>query len=93
MVARRTGNEAPFAICNNNIGTSIIEKDFLIKAKANYSCYLYSLDLLLPVDMNVAKYYVPRSDYGIGWIYYVIHSCAGWMLVALFLAALTGLIK
>ena len=59
-----------------------------------YYPFWYSLDLFLPfIDLQSAKVWIPRSDCWFRLWYMRIHTLAGWMLVPIGLAALTGLIK
>jgi hypothetical protein len=59
-----------------------------------YSPLAYSLDLYLPfLDLRADDAWQPRPDYVFGWRYLRLHTLAGWTLIPIGLAALTGLIK
>ena len=54
--------------------------------------FLYSLDVFVPLlQLHQTKYWLPGS--WLLWSYFALHSLAGWVLTALFLAALTGLLR
>ncbi len=59
-----------------------------------YNAFLYSLDLFLPiVDLHAESAWMPRKDYVLGQWYLACHVLFGWILVTLFVAALTGFVK
>jgi uncharacterized protein YjbI with pentapeptide repeats len=61
---------------------------------ARYSPFWYSLDLFAPgIDLQAAKVWTPREDWGFGRNYARVHRILGWILVPIWLAAATGLIK
>lgn len=61
---------------------------------AEYGRFWYSLELFLPVvDLGVAKAWKPKVSYPHLRTYARIHQLAGWVLIPVTLAALTGVIK
>jgi hypothetical protein len=59
-----------------------------------YSRLWYSLELFLPVvDLGVAKNWKPKESFPGLRTYARIHQLAGWVLIPVTLAALTGVIK
>jgi hypothetical protein len=65
------------------------ESPFLNKALERS---IFSLDLLIPaLDLRYEAMWMPKQLYGLA--YAVIHSILGWVLIALLLAWLTGVIK
>lgn len=56
-----------------------------------YNPYWYSLDLLSPIDLGVSKRW--RAKGAILRNYAQVHRVAGWILVPLIAAAITGIIK
>ena len=55
---------------------------------------VYSLDLLVPaLNLRYEAMWVPKSGWLLGWIYATFHSILGWILIALFISWLTGVIK
>jgi len=58
---------------------------------ATYSRFWYSLELFLPVvDLGVAKSWRPKNENRHLLAYARIHQLAGWVLIPVALAALTG---
>jgi len=61
---------------------------------SDYSGAWYSLELFLPiVDLGVAKEWRPKSDSKWRVAYARVHQMAGWVLVPVALAAITGVVK
>jgi len=61
---------------------------------AAYSPLWYSLELFLPVvDLGMAKEWRPESSAGWRVVYARFHQLAGWVLVPVALAAVTGAFK
>ena len=59
-----------------------------------YSAFLYSLDVFAPIiDLKAKSRWVPKSHKGAIWVYFVIHTIAGLLLVPIGLAAVTGILK
>jgi hypothetical protein len=58
-----------------------------------YNSFWYSLDLLSPIDLGIAKKWRPGESRR--WMrgYAQIHRILGWLLIPLILAAITGIIK
>jgi hypothetical protein len=55
---------------------------------------VYSIDLFIPaLNLRYEAMWVPESRSLGGWIYATIHSIVGWILIALFVSWLTGVIK
>lgn len=55
---------------------------------------VYSLDLLVPaLNLRYEAMWVPESGWLLGWLYATLHSILGWILIALFITWLTGVIK
>lgn len=66
------------------------EKD----AGSIYSPFWYSFELFVPViDVGVAKKWHPKPEYGLLTNYARLHEIAGWILVPVILATITGLTK
>jgi hypothetical protein len=60
----------------------------------SYSEFWYSLELFLPVvDLGMAKSWRPEESRKSICTYARIHQLAGWILIPVFLAAVTGVIK
>jgi hypothetical protein len=58
-----------------------------------YSCFWFSVDAFLPaVDLGMAKQWLPRQDRWFACNYMRVMHIAGWILVPVGLAALTGLV-
>ena len=59
-----------------------------------YSPFWYSVDLLVPViDLHATHVWMPRHDRPFAQIYMRVHRLAGWFLIPIGVAAVTGLIK
>jgi len=56
-----------------------------------YNPFWYSLDLLSPVDLGISKKWRPKNS--LLRTYGQIHRVAGWILIPLIAAAITGIIK
>ena len=82
MVQRRIGHEAD----------SLIAYQSNTVRHLHYDPVLYSLDLLLPVDLGVAKHWEPNPDWRIGWYYSKFHMICGWVLISILVAKFTGII-
>jgi len=55
---------------------------------------VYSLDLLIPaLNLRYEAMWVPDSGWLPGWMYATAHSIVGWIVIALFISWLTGVIK
>lgn len=78
-------------------GTAIFRPEFMEhEDKATdtwYNSFWFSLDLLSPIDLGVSKKWRPKENKR--WIrnYAQVHRVAGWILIPLILAAITGVIK
>jgi hypothetical protein len=86
-VSTRAGYASP-------VITEIISKNdqrIIEEGRKNYSLFIYPLDLFLPVDLEMAKYYEP--DFLVGKIYARFLLIAGWVLIAALAAAYTGLFE
>jgi hypothetical protein len=63
-------------------------------ANHKYNALLYSLDVFAPiVDLKADSVWAPKSDKRCIWIYFVIHRLAGFLLVPIGIAAVTGIVK
>ena len=61
--------------------------------KQNYSRFWYSLDVLAPaIELGADKAWQPNPDWWFGRNYAYIHRIAGWILIPLILAAITGIV-
>jgi uncharacterized protein YjbI with pentapeptide repeats len=61
------------------------------KAKEHYCWYWYTIDLMLPVDLEMAKYYEPKV---LGArVYFHLLPLFGWVIIAALAASLTGLFE
>ncbi len=59
-----------------------------------YSPFWYSIDVLLPVlDLESEKVWTPKPSYRLGLLYLRFQTIAGWILIPIGLASLTGIIK
>jgi hypothetical protein len=59
-----------------------------------YSAFLYSLDLLLPiVDLQSANTWTPKPEAHLARRYLPVHVIAGWILATILAATLTGILK
>ena len=60
----------------------------------NYSAFIYSLDLLLPIiDLQSVSVWRPKPDSRLARRYLPIHVISGWILATILAATLTGLLK
>jgi uncharacterized protein YjbI with pentapeptide repeats len=73
--------------------TSLLRIDSKKIIEPNYDPVMYSLDLLLPIDLGVAKQWEPNPEWRFGWYYSKIQIMMGWLFITVLLAALTGIIK
>jgi hypothetical protein len=65
-----------------------------VEKPSDYSGAWYSLELFLPiVDLGVAKEWRPKSDSKWRVAYARAHQMAGWVLIPVTLAAITGVVK
>jgi hypothetical protein len=74
------------------------EKEKKAEEKASsktFSSVLYSLDTFLPaVDLKYAdEWSLKRDNHPRAWLYLRLHTIAGWILVPIALAAISGLLK
>jgi hypothetical protein len=53
----------------------------------------YSIDLFLPIDLGMAKYWEPKPERCLAWNYSKIQMIMGWALITLLVAAAIGIIK
>ena len=67
------------------------DKVFEEKGLEHFSWFWYTIDLLLPVDLDMAKYYEPK--FALARLYFHILPMAGWVIIAALAAALTGLFE
>lgn len=93
---RRPERSVIFALVLVAFGGIIFRRNRMDHADAEdkdewYSRFWYSLDLLWPIDLGVSKKWRPISP--ILRNYAQIHRVAGWILIPLILAAITGIIK
>jgi hypothetical protein len=59
-----------------------------------YSAFWYSLDLLLPIiELGAASAWRPKQDWWFGRTYAPLQRIAGWIVLPLILAAITGIIQ
>ena len=59
-----------------------------------YSPLMYSLDLFLPiVDLRAANIWEPKESRRLARLYLTFHVIAGWALITIFVAAITGIVK
>jgi uncharacterized protein YjbI with pentapeptide repeats len=62
--------------------------------RPHYNRFWYSLGLFLPVvDLKTSEVWGPKKEYRFLRNYLRVHILLGWILVPIFLAAITGLIK
>ena len=67
------------------------DKVFEEKGKEHYCPYWYTLDLMLPVDLEMAKYYEPKGLWAR--VYFHLLPLGGWVIIAALAASLTGLFE
>lgn len=61
--------------------------------KKHYSSFWYSLDVLAPaIELGADKAWQPNPEWWFGRTYSYVHRIAGWILLPLILAALTGIV-
>jgi len=91
MVAKKTSTQAVYA--NPALTGLYGEKDKILEEKGweHYSWFWYTIDLMLPVDLEVAKYYEPK--YILAWWYARGLPLVGWIIIAALAASLTGLFE
>jgi hypothetical protein len=59
-----------------------------------YSPLLYSLDVFAPfIDLKADSMWTPKSNRRWIWFYFVIHRLAGFLLIPIGIAAVTGIVK
>jgi hypothetical protein len=58
-----------------------------------YDRFWYSIDLFLPIDLGVSKYWEPNHGRILVWHYSKIQMILGWVLVSILIAAAIGVIK
>jgi len=59
-----------------------------------YSPIMYSLDLFLPiVDLRAASIWEPKESRRLAQVYLMFHVIAGWVLITIFVTAITGIVK
>jgi hypothetical protein len=62
--------------------------------KQHYHPFWYSLDLLVPaIDLEAAKTWMPRRDSTFRYHYAHVQRIAGWILIPIGLAAVTGITR
>lgn len=91
MVPKEASARAGYA---SPVITETISKNnqrIIEEGRKYYSLFIYPLDLFLPVDLEMAKYYEP--DFLVGKIYARFLIIAGWVLIAALAAAYTGLFE
>jgi hypothetical protein len=82
-----TGNETNGSIWNKRRQTAL-------RSEANFNPFWYSVDLFAPViDLGSAKEWTPKTHERWVWRYFYFHRLAGWVLIPIILAAITGIIK
>ncbi len=86
MVPKTRSDEAVFTISNKN-------DELIRQSEKHYDPILYSLDLFLPIDLGIAKYWEPKSECNLKRYYAKFQIIMGWVLITLLLASLTGIIK
>lgn len=60
----------------------------------HYNPVWYSLDLFVPlVDLQTAKYWMPKQNRGFARNYIRLHTILGWLLIPIGVAAWTGIIR
>jgi hypothetical protein len=63
-------------------------------AQKVFERFVYSVDLFIPaLNLRYEAMWVPQARWLPGWIYATAHSIVGWILIALFISWLTGVIK
>ena len=61
--------------------------------REDYSGFWYTLDLFIPiVNLQTANEWRPKENRSLALIYMRLHTLAGWILIPLGLAALTGIV-
>jgi hypothetical protein len=96
---KRPSNSVYIAIALVGIGMWIFPPKHMkpqddTKKAPPYSRFWYSLDLLAPViDLGVASVWEPKQSWWFGRNYAQLQRIAGWILLPLILAAITGLIQ
>jgi hypothetical protein len=59
-----------------------------------YSPIMYSLDLFLPiVDLRAASIWEPGQSRRLAQVYLMFHVIAGWVLITIFVTAITGIVS
>jgi hypothetical protein len=81
------------------VGARVFRKQELMEthgkeASPSFSALWYSLELFLPVvDLGLAKHWRPRRTNSVLVGYWRAHQLAGWILIPVALAAITGALK
>jgi hypothetical protein len=62
--------------------------------RKEYRSFWYSLDLFVPaINMETEKYWQPKERHWFLWFWLRMQRAAGWVIIPIGLAALTGIIK
>lgn len=69
------------------------DKTFIHKSEKEFNRYFYVLDLILPIDLDVASHYIPAPENYIGKYLVIILRISGWLIIAFIGIILSGLIK
>lgn len=61
--------------------------------RQRFDPFLYSLDLFIPVSLDVAAHWDPRHDYTLGWYYAKFEMAMGWIVMTLLFLARARFIR
>ena len=61
--------------------------------RPRYDPVWYSVDLLLPIDLGMAKHWEPNPERSLAWHYAKVQMIIGWVLIGVLIVAATGIIK
>ena len=91
MIPKNSNTLAVFA--TPQLTGLLTEKDKIIEEKGlhHYNWFFYTLDLMLPVDIEMANYYEPK--FPLAQLYARLLPLVGWIVIASLAAALTGLLE
>ena len=91
MIPRHTSIQAVYT--NPALTELYSDKDKIFEERGleHYNWFWYTVDLMLPIDLEMAKYYEPK--FALARVYFHILPMAGWIIIAALAAALTGLFE
>ncbi len=69
-------------------------KIWWLSSRLTYTAWWYSLDLFVPaVNLECEKHWKPKDPHWFLWLWLRFHRIAGWIIIPIGLAAITGIIK